>query len=352
MEKLYELIEYGLSNNIYRSIVNFRFSINDGYDNIYKSLQKNIMQGKTFNDLNLSKISDISEIRASFKDKNIKIVSFMNPKLYNDLDNNLKLRSQKNVQVNIIKSNHNSDKLKMFLENYKTSFDSFINKKKEKKKTLIRLLTVNDTNNDINTRSYSTRYYNVNCEYNNLTSTVTMRCHLILEIYKEKIITEGRLLLPNSINISLDNRSRIIFYDNNKIQVILSKNNDIETYTEFKEMCQQIIEKCINICKLYSPINIPVNYDITNLCLHCDFNYYSELLKYPVFLDYKNIKFFGRNRLTIRSITNKADLENSYNYIIELINKCKHLNNEIDLCNPFQDKFDQIEKLIKDIYNF
>jgi hypothetical protein len=346
MNELFNLIEYAFKNDIKRTIVNFRFSIDKNiYAEAYRNLQKNIIKYNTYNKLKISNIKDIYEIRCCFKNKNIMNMSFINPEIYN-LDNDNKI-NKNYIQLNIIKQNQNTDKLKYHLENCHTSFDSYIKKKREKKKTLIKLFN----NNKFNTIcSRSTRYYVMESEYHQEISQIKIKYRIILEIYKEKIITEGRLLLPNSISITLKNRSRVIFYDNNKIQIILSKLN-YENIYDFKDSCTYILNICYSIIHLYSGYKIDIN-SITTVHIHCDFNYHNIMFKYPIFFKNNKIRFFGKNRINIRSISSCSDLVNINQYINDKKDELLKLYKEIEYCNPFSDDISNIKHIIIKIYNF
>lgn len=292
MEDLYSLIEYAYDNDINRTIVNFRFSIDKNvYKDLFKNFRTDIICNDEYSKTKLNNIKDIIEVKCCYKKRNIINLSLINPLIYNNLDILINNKKKKSIDINIIKYNENSDKLKNYLENYKSSFDSFIKKKKEKKKTLIRLFNNDNGIYNISNESNRTQYYKTESEYNNITSEVTIKYKIILEIYKEKIITEGRLLLPNSISISTSNRSRIILYDNNKIQIILSKNKRENSTEDFKNVCSEILYIFFDIVKEYTG-NIIDESKISSLKIHCDFNYKNCILTYPIFFNNTNIRFF------------------------------------------------------------
>ncbi|CCU55716.1 VITF-3 45kda subunit (Cop-A23R) [Choristoneura biennis entomopoxvirus] len=350
MDNLYYLVNYAYDNNMKRTIVNFRFSINDNiYKKLFKNFRKDIINNDEYHKIKLNNIQNITEVRCCYKNKNIINLSLINPKIYNNIIKNNNRNKKKCININIIKENENTNNLKYYLENCNTSFDSFIKKKKEKKKTLIKLFNNDNNTYNISNDTNYTRYYQIQSEYNNITSEVTIRYKIILEIFNEKIITEGRLLLPNSISITVSNRSRIILYDNNKIQIILSKNKSEYNIEDFGKICSEILEIFFKITKEYTKITINDTF-INSLSIHCDFNYINYILKYPIFFEDKKIRFFGKNKISIKSITSKDKLEKIYMYIKKNIYKMQKLYDEIDNCDPVSDSIDSINTLVNKIY--
>ncbi|AAG02797.1 DNA-directed RNA polymerase beta chain [Betaentomopoxvirus amoorei] len=350
MEELYSLINYAYSNDIKRTIVNFRFSIdNKIYKNLFSNFREDIIINNEYSSTKLNNIKNIVEVRCCYKNKNIINLSLINPEIYKNIINiNNKNNKKKCININAIKENENTQYLKYYLNNCNTSFDSFIKKKKEKKKTLIKLFN-NDNVHNISNNTNHTRYYEIESEYNNLTSEVTIKYKIILEIINEKIITEGRLLLPNSISITVSNRSRIILYDNNKIQIILSKDKSENNMQDFNNICSNILKTFFSITKEYTNNEINEKH-IKSLSIHCDFNYTNSILKYPIFFEDKKIRFFGKNKISIKSITSKSKLEKIYTYIEKNICNIQKLYDDIDNCDPINDPIDDINTLVNKIY--
>ncbi|CCU56312.1 VITF-3 45kda subunit (Cop-A23R) [Mythimna separata entomopoxvirus 'L'] len=348
MDDLDSLIYYAYNNNIKRTIVNFRFNIDYFiYEQTFNKFRNDIINNDEYEKTKVNNVSDIIEIRCCYKNKNIVTLSLINPIIYKNTTNNV--NKKKYMKLNIIKKNKNTDRLKWYLETCNTSFDSFIKKKKEKKKTLIRLF--NNINNiqGISNETNFTQYYETKTEYNNITAESTIKYKIILEVIKEKIVTEGRLLLPNSISITIFNKSRIILYAKNKIQIILSKNKCEDNIDDFRNNYIKILQVFFDLVKEYSNYTIDSDY-IKSLEIHCDFNYTDTIFKYPIFFKNNKIRFFGKNKITIKSITSKHKLEEIHKYINNNKHNIIKLYNEIDNCDPVNDPIDKITELINSIY--
>ncbi|BAO49550.1 DNA-directed RNA polymerase beta chain [Alphaentomopoxvirus acuprea] len=345
MDELYKIIKLASDNDLCRTIVNFRFSIDrDTHSKLYNNIQLDLINNNNYINLLFNKISNIREIRACFKTKkNNNSITFINPNYYYV---NTKSTKDKNLHVNIIHNGINTNLLHDYLNYACTSFDSFIKKKKFKKKTLIKLFNANHVN------SYSmtqTRYHIIESKFDMDAKESHVKFKLILELDNEKIITQGRLLLPNSIGITLSNRSRIILYNNYKIQIILSKGKN-ETFTKFVEFTNNVLNTCFDIINIYTNILYTSNI-IKDLYINCDFNYRSDKFKYPVFFNNKHIRFFGKNKINIKTITNYDTINNILISIKNIEQELQYVYNNLESINPFDSNITDINYVINEIQN-
>ncbi|AAC97825.1 ORF MSV052 putative vaccina A23R homolog, similar to SW:P20998 [Melanoplus sanguinipes entomopoxvirus] len=340
MNELYEIKDIAYKNSMKRTIINYIFSI-DGKKqyNLFNNIKKDILENNIYDNLKLNKINYIDEIKSCIIDKNCnKIFMFIN---INNLTPILYKGKPKNVKINIINEGYNSKKIEYHILNNETSFDQYILKKKNKKGFRIKLLNEQCTENY--KKMYKNTYYEIENTYDNITKNLITHYKLILQLDNDKIITEGRLLLPNSISISLKNRSRIIIYANH-IQVIVSKQKN-ETLDTFNNQIKDIMLYFKIIYELYCLENIYLD-DIFNLRLYCDFHLFDSSLIYPINTNNKQIRFFGKGKLNIQSIHNVNDIINIVNEIKIIKNKSITIYKKLMNIDPFNSNIEDIYDLI------
>jgi len=347
LNELFETINLSIENNFNRTITNLRvqFVKPDINTILYNEIKSDIKMHNRYINTKLSNIKSISEIKLCITSKHSnKIITFINP-------NNIKCEPVtyiKNIDVIISQHGINSDILKNHLLKNKTSFDSYIKKKKNKNKKSIKLLksTRHDSYAIINNR------YNIS-EISKCAKTheINIKSMIIFEIYEDKIISAGRMLLPNSICILLNNNVRLIIYKHNdKLQLLLpkQKNNNMET---FKYLITISLSFILELLNLYiTPIEDILSH-IYSVGMYIDFNYISDnVLSVLPINKYNNVKFYGKNKLSIKSVQ-------SYHELLEYINILKKYNNYWnkinklldDIPDPFSSQDNVLINLIENI---
>jgi hypothetical protein len=341
MNNLKNLHEYAENLYLKKTITNFIFEFNnkDLFCNFYDFLINELTTRKTFDSLDIKFNNDelkIYEIKYCDTEKfNIKTIAFVNEELLNS--SMIPIQHKKNINITIIKKSDNSEKIKYFLCNYKTSFDKYFKQKKLKIKSSIYLLKRLNTSDNVKF-SKKNLYKNVEINYDTKNNEIITKTIINIDIDNEKIICYGRMLLPNCVSIITKDGSRINIYKNNKIQIIPKKtNNNIQFFDILYKNLHNYI---------YLKYNEHVNF--VNEQFHCDFNYINENIKLPIFVhNVKNLSFFGRDKINIRSMKTKYQLEKIFKEILTNNVIIGELYNRMINIDPFTAPINQITDMVK-----
>lgn len=338
MNDLTSLFEYSEQLKLKKTITNYLFSFDNNivYNYFYTYLIQELNNKNKFDSLQIE-LGELEILEIKYCNTNktsIKTLTFLN---HNNIDvTNNKRKKKKNINVRIINSSINSQKIENYLYNCKTSLDQYFKKKKIRNKSSIYLFKQNTDENSkyIQDSAYKN---NIEINYNNKDNEKITKTILNIYIENEKIICYGRMLLPNCISIILKNRSILNIYKNNKLQILPVKNdNDIQFFKQIYKNIQNIINR------MYK-----VNISYTNEKFHCDFNYFNKDITLPIFIESeKNLSFFGKDKINIRNIKNISQLKLCFEIIEKNIIKTKQIYNEILCSNPFTDEENKIFNII------
>lgn len=343
IKEIYELIDFIEKNNFKINILNIFLNFKDKlYLNKFKEIFDKFNSLENFNDLKKNFDTKYLNYKNYIKyikiyhvlNKNNKNIILFNPNIYKHLPDIENIQDEytnenKTLLYKIKKRNQNTNKLLNFLLNEENFINNFI--KKQNTKTFIYTkLWKNDVlqnNENINLdllnfkNNTNTKVYKEIKKYK-----IKKKQSIEFKINQEKILTNVRLSLPNTIIICFNDLS---FVQLNKIVISNSLTTNNQTFNSFKEK----IEYYIDIYKNLFDVDI----DKINL-------------NYNITIKKENTKHLKYNELVYK-LNEKKILFSEENINIKYIKNLDELKEHIQNLQTYEEKFEEYKNKFSN-YNF